>query len=119
MRDYLEKHEWARETLVTLYIVALELGYAIGMNMFIVPAGIYAGGLIGICQLARTLLTDYLGLKLPFDIAGVLYYLVNIPIFLYAWKRMRRRTLIKTIIAVSFSTLFLAVVPVKIGRAHV
>jgi uncharacterized membrane-anchored protein YitT (DUF2179 family) len=113
MRAYLEKHEWARETLITLYTIVLELGYAIGMNMFIVPMGIYAGGLMGVCQLIRTLLVEYLGVSVNFDIAGVLYYVFNIPIFLYAWKRMRRRTLVKTIIAVTFSTIFLAIVPIK------
>jgi uncharacterized membrane-anchored protein YitT (DUF2179 family) len=113
IREYLEKHEWAHETLITLYTIVLEFIYAIGMNMFIVPVGIYAGGLMGICQLIRTLLVDYFGIAVNFDIAGLLYYVFNIPIFLYAWKRMRRRTLVKTIIAVTFSTLFLAIVPVK------
>lgn len=113
IREYLEKHEWARETLITLYTIVLEFVYAIGMNMFIVPMGIYAGGLMGVCQLIRTMMVDYLGISVSFDIAGVLYYVFNIPIFLYAWKRMRRRTLVKTIIAVTFSTIFLAIVPVK------
>ena len=113
IREYLEKHEWAHETLIKLYTIVLEFVYAIGMNMFIVPVGIYAGGLMGICQLIRTLLVEYLGIAVNFDIAGLLYYVLNIPIFLYAWKRMRRRTLVKTIIAVTFSTLFLAIVPVK------
>ena len=113
IREYLEKYEWAHETLITLYTIVLEFVYAIGMNMFIVPVGIYAGGLMGICQLIRTLLVEYLSIAVNFDIAGLLYYVFNIPIFLYAWKRMRRRTLVKTIIAVTFSTLFLAIVPVK------
>ena len=113
IREYLEKHEWAHEILITLYTIVLEFVYAIGMNMFIVPMGIYAGGLMGVCQLIRTLLVEYLGISVNFDIAGVLYYVFNIPIFLYAWKRMRRRTLVKTIIAVTFSTIFLAIVPVK------
>ena len=113
IREYLEKHEWAHEILITLYTIVLEFVYAIGMNMFIVPMGIYAGGLMGVCQLIRTLLVEYLGISVNFDIAGVLYYVFNIPIFLYAWKRMRRRTLVKTIIAVTFSTIFLAIVPIK------
>ena len=113
IREYLEKHEWAHEILIPLYTIVLEFVYAIGMNMFIVPMGIYAGGLMGVCQLIRTLLVEYLGISVNFDIAGVLYYVFNIPIFLYAWKRMRRRTLVKTIIAVTFSTIFLAIVPIK------
>ncbi len=113
LKDYFDKNERSRDVLTTLYTIVYDLIYAVGLNMFIVPAGIYSGGLMGICQLIRTLLTDYAGLKVGFDIAGLLYYLLNIPIFLFAWKRMKRKTLIKTIITVSFSTLFLALIPVK------
>ena len=112
-KKYFEKNERARDVITTLYTIVLDLAYAVGMNMFIVPAGIYSGGLMGICQLIRTLLTQYAGLEVGFDIAGLLYYAMNIPIFLYAWKRMKHKTLIKTIITVSFSTLFLALVPVR------
>ena len=113
VKDYLNKNERARDVLTTFYTIVLDLGYAVGMNMFIVPAGIYSGGLMGICQLIRTLLTQYAGLEVGFDIAGLLYYAMNIPIFLYAWKRMKHKTLVKTIITVSFSTLFLALIPVR------
>ena len=113
LKKYFEKNERAHDVLTTLYTVVLDLAYAVGMNMFIVPAGIYSGGLMGICQLIRTLLTQYAGLEVGFDIAGLLYYAMNIPIFLYAWKRMKHKTLVKTIITVSFSTLFLALIPVR------
>ena len=112
-KKYFEKNERARDVITTLYTIVLDLAYAVGMNMFIVPAGIYSGGLMGVCQLIRTLLTQYAGLEAGFDIAGLLYYAMNIPIFLYAWKRMKHKTLIKTIITVSFSTLFLALIPVR------
>ena len=36
--------------------IAGMLLYAIGMNCFIVPVGLYSGGLMGFCQLIRTLL---------------------------------------------------------------
>ena len=113
LKSYFDKNERARDVLFTLYTIVYDLVYAVGMNMFIVPAGIYSGGLMGICQLIRTLLTEYAGLKVGFDIAGLLYYAMNIPIFLFAWKRMKHKTLIKTIVTVSFSTLFLAIIPVR------
>ena len=103
LKEYFEKNERALDVLTTLYTIVYDLIYAVGMNMFIVPAGIYSGGLMGICQLIRTLLTDYAGLKVGFDIAGLLYYVLNIPIFLFAWKKMKRKTLVKTIITVTFS----------------
>ena len=113
LKNYFEKNERAYDVLTTFYTIVLDFGYAVGMNMFIVPAGIYSGGLMGICQLLRTLLAKYALFEPGFDIAGVLYYLFNIPIFLYAWKRMRRKTLVKTIVTVTFSTIFLALVPVR------
>ena len=112
-KEYLEKHEAARDVFMTFLTIVLDFAYAVGVNRFIVPAGIYSGGLMGICQLIRTLLTSYAGLHFSFDIAGLLYYLINIPIFLIAWKKMKHKTLIKTIVTVSFSTLFLALIPVR------
>ncbi len=113
LKEYFEKNERAHDVLTTAFTIVYDLIYAVGMNMFIVPAGIYSGGLMGICQLVRTLLHDYAGLSFPFDVAGLLYYAVNIPIFLFAWKKMKRKTLVKTIITVTFSTIFLAVIPVR------
>ena len=113
LKNYYDKNERAQDVLSTLCTVLLDFVYAVGMNMFIVPAGIYSGGLMGICQLIRTLLTDYAGLNAGFDIAGLLYYALNIPIFLFAWKKMKRKTLVKTIITVTFSTIFLALIPVR------
>ena len=104
IREYLEKHEWAHEILITLYTIVLEFVYAIGMNMFIVPMGIYAGGLMGVCQLIRTLLVEYLGISVNFDIAGVLYYVFNIPIFLYAWKRLLPDDMLGSVIVGSLIT---------------
>ena len=107
------KNEFARDALATFNTIVLDFIDAVGLNMFIVPAGIYCGGLMGVCQLIRTLLTEYAALRFPFDIAGVLYYICNIPIFLFAWKKLRRKTLVKTLITVTFQTLFLAIVPVR------
>ena len=57
--------------------------YAAGINLFAVPAGLYTGGVMGICQVIRTLLMEYLHLDFgQVDIAGIIYYVVNIPIFL-------------------------------------
>ena len=41
-----------------------ELIAAAALNLFIVPLSLYTGGLLGLCQLIRTLLQTYLGLEL-------------------------------------------------------
>ena len=113
LKDYFDKNERSHDILTTAFTIVYDFIYAVGMNMFIVPAGIYSGGLMGICQLIRTLLIQYAGLELSFDIAGLLYYAMNIPIFLYAWKKLKRKTLVKTIVTVTFSTICLAIVPIR------
>lgn len=87
--------------------------YAVGVNLFVVPASLYTGGVVGICQVIRTLLVEYL--HLPFqnlDIAGIIYYLINIPIFILAFTRIGKRFFVKTLITVTVMSASLAVVPV-------
>ncbi len=86
--------------------------YALGVNLFIVPAGLYTGGVMGICQVIRTLLVEYLHLNLHnVDIAGIIYYIVNIPIFFVAFTRMGKKFFAKTVLAVTAQTLFLSLIP--------
>lgn len=87
--------------------------YAVGINMFVVPANLYTGGLLGGCQVLRTLLLEYLHLPISsFDIAGIIYYIINIPIMIVAMNKLGRKFLVKTLFAVTSMTLFLAVIPV-------
>jgi uncharacterized membrane-anchored protein YitT (DUF2179 family) len=89
------------------------LVYAIGINGFVVPLGLYTGGMLGYCQLLRTLLVSYLHL-IPgsFDISGIIYYALNIPLFFMAKKRMGKLYLVKTVICVSEVSLFLTLIPI-------
>ena len=60
--------------------VAGEFIAAAAVNLFIVPLGLYSGGIMGVCQLIRTLLLDYTGLTFgSHDIAGILYFILNLP----------------------------------------
>lgn len=90
-----------------------ELVVAFSLNFLIVPLGLYSGGAMGVCQLIRTLLVDYAGLDFgAHDIAGILYFLVNIPILVLAYKNLGRTFVVKTGICVAAYTLFYSVIPV-------
>lgn len=98
----------------TLGCVVGALLYALGVNLFVVPTGLYNSGIMGICQVIRTLLVDYLRLPVGnFDIAGMIYYLVNIPIFIIAYTRLGRRFFAKTLITVTAMTAFMAILPIR------
>ena len=89
------------------------LMYAVGLNLFVVPANLYSGGLMGICQVIRTLLVKYLHMNFQsFDIAGIIYYIINVPIFIIAFTKMGRKFFAKTLITVTTMTVFLSVVPI-------
>lgn len=85
--------------------------YSVGVNLFIVPLGLYNGGLMGYCQLLRTFLTNVLHLSIPFDIAGILYFVVNVPIIILAWIILDRKFVFRAIVNTAFVTLFLSVIP--------
>ena len=88
--------------------------YAAGINLFVVPAGLYTGGLMGICQVIRTVLARYFQISFSeLDIAGVIYYAVNVPILLLAFTRMGKRFVVRTVTAVTAITVFLSLSPIK------
>ncbi|MCI9652087.1 MAG: YitT family protein [Lachnospiraceae bacterium] len=110
--------DMSRENMVyegkrTLACIVASLMYAIGVNLFVVPAQLYSGGLMGICQVIRTLLVEYLHMNFhSFDIAGIIYYIINVPIFIIAFTRMGRKFFAKTLVTVTAMTVFLSVVPI-------
>lgn len=86
---------------------------ALALNLFLVPLNLYTGGAMGLCQLLRTLLSTYLGVNFgPYDIAGVLYFIVNIPILLYAWKILGKGFVVRTLICTMSYSLFYSIIPV-------
>ncbi len=93
--------------------VAGELIAAAALNLFIVPLNLYNGGLLGFCQLLRTLMQTYLGVRFgPYDIAGILYFLLNIPILLLAYKTLGRELVLKTLVCTVSYSLFYSIIPI-------
>ena len=82
--------------------------YAVGVNFFIVPMGLYSSGILGMCQVIRTLLVRALNLQTAVDFSGILYLLVNIPILLLAWRAMGKEFLARTLVCTFASSLFLS-----------
>lgn len=112
----MKREELLYEGKRSLACIAGAAVYAVGINLFVVPAGLYAGGIMGISQVIRTLLTEYLHLNFgTLDIAGLIYYVFNIPIFIVAFKRLGKIFFAKTLITVTVMSVFLsAITPTKI-----
>ena len=72
--------------------------------MFVVPAGLYSSGLLGLCQVIRTILEQFFHISFGnLDISGLIYYAVNLPILVLAWKRIGKTFVIRTLVFVSWS----------------
>ncbi len=87
--------------------------YSLAVNLFIVPNKLYTGGILGTSQLLRSLLLHFINLgNLPFDISSVIYYLLNIPLFILAYKRVSKTFFVRTIFTVTINAIFLAIIPI-------
>lgn len=108
----MKREEWIYEGKRTLAAILGAFLYAAGINLFVVPAHLYTGGLMGICQVLRTILLEVFGLEFSgIDIAGIIYYVINIPIFVVAFTRLGRKFFVKTLITVTAISLFMSVIP--------
>lgn len=102
-------HRWLR----LIAAVVGELISAAALNLFIVPLNLYNGGLLGLCQIIRTLMQEYLHISFgAYDVAGIFYFIINIPILLFAYKTLGRSFVLKTLICTASYSLFYSLVPI-------
>ncbi len=88
--------------------------FSAAVNLFLTPLNLYNGGALGIAQLARTILIDYLHISVPeqIDISGIIYLLINIPLLLLAYKGVSRLFFFKTVMSVVLTTFIVTVIPI-------
>ena len=69
-------------------IILGSLLFSASMNWIILPHDMYSGGFLGIAQLLRMLLLHFFpAIQQIGDLAGILYFLLNIPLLLISWFR--------------------------------
>lgn len=88
--------------------------YAMGINVMINPIHLYSSGFTGISQLLRMFLLEVLHVPQigGLDYMGIIYFLLNIPLFLLAYKVMGRKFCITTLGSIAMASAFLAIIPV-------
>lgn len=107
----LQNNQAVRQFAKIFMAVAGTFFYAFGINVFITGLGLYSGGVMGICQLIRTFVASFVGMP-KFDIAGVIYYIINIPIFILAYKFIGKRFLFRTLLCVTTISVFMTLIPI-------
>lgn len=82
--------------------------FCAGLNWFIVPLGLYNGGTVGISQIIRSVLQ----LNTSFDIAGILNFILNIPLLFLAYFHFGRSLFLKTFFSIVTQTILFTFIPI-------
>lgn len=88
--------------------VVYALTSSIAINFFYQPGHIYSSGITGFAQIFTTLSEKYIGRSLPI---AVTLFLLNVPLFLVAWKKIGKRFTIFTVVTVTLSSLAIQLIP--------
>lgn len=106
----IRRHQnWSRFTAAIFYAICV----GIALNMFWEPAGVFASGITGAAQLLATIVRKWFDFALPIagwrttDLlnTGTLLFLLNVPLFVLAWRKIGHRFTIFTFLAVIFSSI--------------
>lgn len=85
--------------------------YSVGINLLILPFGLYIGNLTGIAKIILELLQNIIpGLH---DITGLILLALNLPLLIIAFKAINRKFFLKTIFTVITVSAVMMFVPVK------
>ena len=107
----MEKQEVKKVKEYGLIIIGALL-FCFGINTFISPLGLYNGGVVGISQIIRTIVVEYIPVLKNFEIAGVINFIINIPLLLIAYKSISKKFFIRTVVSVIAQTIFFTVIKI-------
>lgn len=110
MKDYLfSMFKWNYKDFIKAMIGTFLFAFAI--NIFIVPNSLYNSGVLGISQLIRNLIVHLFDIETKIDISGIIYFLINVPLFILAYKEVSKTFFARTLICVAAQTIFLTLIP--------
>ncbi|HEX6923565.1 MAG TPA: YitT family protein [Bacillales bacterium] len=96
------------EGKVTAIVIIGAILNAASLDLFLIPAHVYASGFTGVAQLLSSLLQST-----PITLStGILLFLLNIPVAYLGWKRVGKRFTFYSFLSVVMTTLFLETFPV-------
>lgn len=98
------------EMKTIFFIIVGAILNAISLNMFLIPAKVYASGFTGVSQLFSSLLENT-----AFPIStGILYLIFNIPVTVLGWMKVGRSFTIYSFLSVLMITFFLEIIPITV-----
>ncbi len=85
---------------------------ALSINLFIVPNHLFSGGVIGLAQLLRNFVLFVTKIETDVDIAGIINFCINVPLFIYAYTKLSKTFMRRTIVTMCLFSLSLTLIPI-------
>ena len=111
MKKFKELLNWKLEDIIKMIIGTFI--FCIAINVFVVPNNLYTGGVLGISQLIRSVITSIFKIEIDFDISGLIYYIINIPLFIVAYKNLSKPFFYRTLLVITIQTILLSIIPTQ------
>ncbi|WP_227395776.1 YitT family protein [Jeotgalibacillus aurantiacus] len=99
---------WLETRKITIVIIGAVLN-AIALNLFLIPANVFASGFTGLAQLISNILADFTPVFLS---TGILLLILNIPAIILGWLRVGKMFTVYSLLSVGFTTIALEIIPV-------
>lgn len=109
MKKIIKLIDWNIKDVIKMLIGSIM--FCLAVNIFVVPNNLYTGGVLGIAQLIRSIIVDVFDFKISFDFSGILYYVMNIPLFFLAYKKLSKTFFVRTLLVISIQTVMLSLIP--------
>ena len=109
MKKIIKLIDWNIKDVIKMLIGSIM--FCLAVNIFVVPNNLYTGGVLGIAQLIRSIIVDIFDFKISFDFSGILYYVMNIPLFFLAYKKLSKTFFVRTLLVISIQTVMLSLIP--------
>lgn len=97
-----------------LLVIGGNILFAVGVNVIISPMNLYSSGFTGMSMLIRMFLLDFLHVpEIPgLNYLGIIYFIINLPLFALGYKYLGREFFITTLISIGIASAAMALVPV-------
>ena len=88
------------------------LVFGLTINLFIMPLGLYNGGFTGMAQIISDLLIKGFNWDPQLQISGYINLLINVPIFIFAFKKLSRNFVRLSIYTILAQTVGMSFIPI-------
>ena len=90
--------------------------FVLGINVIIVPHGLYSGTMTGVAQTIEALLVAHTSLVIPenLNLTGIALLVLNIPLMILVLRYTSRGFPVKSIINIVFMTVAMTLVPIPV-----